>query len=112
MIGKLFKLLIMFGIIFWVIDAKAAPCKKASNQNPVFETSHGVFKVDNLNLRAGSGKEFCVKQVLRNAKGKLVLILGRIGDWRLTAYKSQKFWIHKSLITIKTYIPRIYLKPV
>ena len=112
MIGKLFKLLIIFGIIFWVIDARAAACKKGIKQKPVFETSHGIFKVNDLNLRVGSGKEFCVKQVLRNAKGKPVLILGSLGDWRLTAYNDQKFWIHKSLIIIKPYIPRIYLKPV
>lgn len=111
MIGKFFKLLIIFGIIFWVIDARAAMCKKFSKQKPVLETSHGIFKVNNLNLRVGSGKEFCIKQVLRNAKGKLVLVLGSIGDWRLTEYKEEKFWIHKSLITIKPYIPRIYLKP-
>lgn len=110
MIRFCFKLLLIMGITLWAIKSNASGCKKAGLIKPSVERATGVFKVNALNLREGSGKQFCIKKVLRNVKGKSVNVIGFSGDWRLTSYNGEELWVHKSLITIKLAIPSIYVE--
>ena len=103
----LFKLIIVLGIIAWSINVNASKCLKNNNQRPVIETYFGIFVVDVLNVRAGSGLQYCVKRVLNNVKGKEVQILGSMKNWRMVLIEGQNLWIHKSLIT---QIPPLNLK--
>ena len=103
----LFKLIIVLSIIAWSINVNASKCLKNNNQKPIIETYSGIFVVDVLNVRTGSGMQYCIKRVLNNVKGKEVQILGSIKNWRMALIDGQNLWIHKSLIT---QIPSLNLK--
>ena len=96
----------------WAMKANAQECLTEYKLPPTYERSEGLYRVGALNMRVGSGKKYCVKTVLRNAQGKVVEILGRQGDWRLTTHKGKKLWVHKSLIAKKPKLPLMYLYPV
>jgi len=110
MIKLLFKFLIILGITLWAIKSNAANCKEESEINLINDLSTGFFRVDALNLRAGSGKQYCVQHVLKNVKGKKLLILGRHRNWRLTSFTGKNLWVHKSLISKNPFLPNINLE--
>ena len=103
----IFKLIIVLSIIAWSINANASNCLKNNNQNPIVETYSGIFVVDVLNARTGSGLQYCIERVLNNVKGKEVQIVGSMKNWRMALIDGQNLWIHKSLIT---QIPPLNLK--
>ena len=109
MIKLLFKSLIILGITLWAINSNAVNCKKESGINHISDPLTGYFRVDALNLRAGSGKQYCIEHVLENVKGKRLLIIGRHGNWHLTSFTGKNLWVHKSLISNKPFLPSINL---
>ena len=101
-----FKLLVIASVIIWSINANATKCIQKSHEKSEYKNISGIFLVNALNLRSGSGMEFCIKRVLRNVRGKKVKVVGSRNNWRLISIEGQTFWIHNSLITV---IPSINL---
>ena len=98
MIKIFVKLLIISGVIIWSINAHASKCVQGSAEKPRDNAFSGIFVVDTLNVRSGSGMQFCIKRVLKNVKGKYIKVLGSLKDWQQVSIEGQHLWVHKSLI--------------
>ena len=98
-IRKIFKLIIIIGVVVWGSKAYAYECLKTHNFVGSETSIKASFRYNETNLRAGPGVRFCVNRMVTEVKGEAVTIIQIFEGWRLIRYKDDTLWVHGALLS-------------
>ena len=98
-IRKIFKLIVITGVVVWGSKAYAYKCLKTHDFVGSETSIKASFRYNEANLRAGPGVRFCVNRVVTEVEGEAVTIIQIYEGWRLIRYKDDTLWVHRVLLS-------------